>query len=430
MGRSNGDLIKECQSRGIKLPESKLHSKDMIKLLSQDSIEKRGGWNNLSWGMQQRLQLDDLMLCYPYKHMKPEQQNDCMTSDEWIAERKLNGCRMLITYHQQEGFGFFSRNISVKDFLPVDYTEKILLRYQGELLEAGDLKFKELFDQAFVLDAEALCDEAHIDTKRYTPGGKGGTITGKKLNAVITILAIEKEISHRIQREQAQLNLVVFDCVMYGLEELRHTSLKKRMFYRKHSLRMLSDQGILMKLVDSNIDWGVSKQDFYDQVLLGGDEGIVLKNLKSEYDMTGHRTRTGFVKRKRSVKEVRGADIDAFVTGFVPSNPKNAWAHLIGGLEMSVILVDKDGNERQKCIAVVAAMTMEMRKSLTTYDEGGRPQLNPEALGRVLVVNGQDCSAKAERFMHAVADWDRGFRDDKTYVDCRMDESFLNSQIL
>jgi len=45
-------------------------------------------------------------------------------------------------------------------------------------------------------------------------------------------------------------------------------------------------------------------------------------------------------------------------------------------------------------------------------------------------VNGQDCSPKSKRFMHATVDWDRGFREDKTSYDCHMEESFLLSQIL
>ena len=105
-------------------------------------------------------------------------------------------------------------------------------------------------------------------------------------------------------------------------------------------------------------------------------------------------------------------------------------AHLIGGLEMSTMLVDEDGNEREAVIAVVSAMTMEMREAMTMYDVDDKPVLNPNFLRKVLVVNGQDVSPKSKRFMHAVGDWDRGFREDKSWTECRMEEKFLNSQIL
>ncbi len=129
------------------------------------------------------------------------------------------------------------------------------------------------------------------------------------------------------------------------------------------------------------------------------------------------------------MKEAGGADIDAYITGFVPSSPKNAWAHLIGGLEMSVMLVDKNGNEQETVIAVVSAMKYTLREEMTVYVDG-KPALKPEFLRKVLVVNGQDVSPKSKTFMHAVGDWDRGFREDKSWTDCRMEEEFLNSQIL
>jgi len=435
MGRKISELREECFSRGIELPEGKISSKVMIKLLAEYSIEQRGGWGKLSWGLQQRLKLDDLMLCYSYKHLKLEEQQECMESDNWIAERKLNGCRMLITYHPDEGFGFFSRNISVTDFLPIDYTNKILIKLkrlqpdwcnlEGEgLVNAKSLK--GVFPYSFVLDAEALCDKVDINTTLYR--GKQGTVTGSKLNAVITILAIETDISHRIQREQAPLRLVVFDVLQSGVK----MSWKEDLWHRLNTREYLVDQlkhrvGIEISEVDSNCD---SKQEFYEKMLAEGDEGIVLKNMHSPYIRTSSRSKRGFVKRKRSMEEAGGVDIDAYITGFVPSNSKNAWAHLIGGLEMSTALVDENGNERETVIAVVSAMTMVLREAMTIYDGEGKPVLNPRFLRKVLVINGQDVSPKSKRFMHAVCDWDRGFREDKSWTECRMEEKFLDSQVL
>lgn len=431
MGRSVSELQNECASRGIELPGGKVSSKVMIKLLAAYSIEQRGGWDSLSWGMQQRLKLDDLMLCYPYKHMKPEEQRECMTSDNWIAERKLNGCRMLITYHPDEGFGFFSRSISVTDFLPIDYTDKILLKYVKHGVSLYPAKsFKGVFEKSFVLDAEALCDKVDIDTTLYR--GKQGTVTGSKLNAVITMLAIETDISHRIQREQAPLRLVVFDALHTSRgcdsKSIVDEPLRERLITREFLVDQLRRKGgIAIEEVDYECE---RKQEFYDQLLAEGDEGIVLKNLDSSYIRTSSRSRKGFVKRKRTMEEAGGADIDAYITGFVPSSPKRAWSNLIGGLEMSTMLQDDAGNEWSAVIAVVSAMTMEMREKMTVYDDEGKPALNSDFLRRVLVINGQDVSPKSKRFMHATADWDRGFREDKSFTQCKMEEKFLNSQIL
>ena len=67
---------------------------------------------------------------------------------------------------------------------------------------------------------------------------------------------------------------------------------------------------------------------------------------------------------------------------------------------------------------------------MTKIGESGNPILKGKYYNKVLVINGQDMSPKAKRFMHAVADWNRGFRTEKSYLDCEMDEEFLESQIL
>jgi len=94
------------------------------------------------------------------------------------------------------------------------------------------------------------------------------------------------------------------------------------------------------------------------------------------------------------------------------------------------MLVDEHGNEHEAVIAVVSAMELALRANMTILDAEGKPALNPYFLKKVLVVNGQDVSPKSKRFMHATADWDRGFRDDKHWTECQMEEKFLNSQIL
>jgi ATP-dependent DNA ligase len=430
MQRSIAQLEEELYIRGID-PDAikpfegskKVSKKEYIHALQQFEIEKRGGWDSLSWGMQQRLRIESPMLCFSYRKLKEEEQIACMTEDCWLAEKKLDGVRMIITYHPNVGFGFFSRNISVTDFLPVDYTDKILLSYNGKIHSANH--FVDKFVLPFIVDGEMLCDEPNIDTTIYL--GKRGTVTETKLNAVSTILSIELEISQRIQREQAPLRPVIFDVLQLTKSDLSKDPLSRRLACRHNLVGLLLKAGFSIEEVEGTIS---GKEKFYSDALAAGEEGIVLKHLDSPYIATSSRSREGFIKRKRSVGESLGKDIDAFITGFVPSNPDKAWGHLIGALEMSVILQYPGGSEQDHTIAAVAGIPMKQREEMTITNSEGKPCLNPDYLNKVLVINGQDLSPKAKRFMHATADWDRGFRDDKSPLDCTMDAKWLETQIL
>ena len=80
--------------------------------------------------------------------------------------------------------------------------------------------------------------------------------------------------------------------------------------------------------------------------------------------------------------------------------------------------------------ASVSSMPLKLREEMTKIGDDGKPCLKDEYYNRVLVINGQDLSPKSMRFMHATANWERGFRDDKSWMDCEMDEKFLKSQVL
>jgi ATP-dependent DNA ligase len=353
--------------------------------------------------------------------MKPEEQSNCMTSVGWLAERKLNGVRMLITYHPSVGFEFFSRNLSVTNFLPSQYTDTILIEWHGKLHEPKD--FVGMYDEAFVLDSEVCSNVVKIDTTIYKK--KGGTVTNSQLNAVTTTLSIEPEISHKIQREQCALSLIVFDCLVCESESVQDESLLARKSAEEHVVKMLTEDGITIE----EVDWtAINKEEFYQDIVDSGGEGIVLKKKSTPYCSTGSRSKEGFVKRKRTVSEAYGSDIDAYITGATPANKTSRISHLIGAVDMAVLLQKKDGSEEEVILASVGAMPLEMREELTILVEG-KPALNPKYLRKVLIIDGQDISPKAKRFRHARADWDRGFREDKNSIDCRMEEEFIESQI-
>jgi hypothetical protein len=72
-------------------------------------------------------------------------------------------------------------------------------------------------------------------------------------------------------------------------------------------------------------------------------------------------------------------------------------------------------------------MTDEMRELLTDHvsdtndGENYVPILEEEYYYKVLTIDGQELSSRNQRIMHAIVDWDRGFRKDKSVSDCTLD---------
>lgn len=420
MDRTSAQLNSECVSRGVSLaPGKKYTRQDMVDLLAKDSLSRMV---NPPWGLLRRLDIESPMLCFSFKHLHMVEKEVVVTSDNWIAEQKWDGARMIICYHPDEGFSFYSRNVSVTDFLPVPYTNTILLIKDGKVTKAGD--WKGVFKVAFILDSEVVCENATIDTSLFS---KYGVVTGSELNAVTAILSINDEDSHKIQKEQAPLTFKIFDVLYYAGVDVWKSPLRDRKVLLKKAIDKLS---IGLPFHESPYASGVEKEEFYHKLIKAGKEGVVYKNLGVPYIPTTSRPRTTQIKRKRSVAESLGGDIDAFISGYVLPSEDRGWKDLIGAIEVSVFLKDASGSSTEHVIASISSMEMELRKKMTKLDPAGKPMLDPEFLGKVVVINGQDISSKARRFMHATCEWEKGFRTDKTKFDCVMEENFLVSQIL
>ena len=103
--------------------------------------------------------------------------------------------------------------------------------------------------------------------------------------------------------------------------------------------------------------------------------------------------------------------------------------NLIGGIKVSVMLQEEDGIEVEHWVGSISGITDSLRRKMTVLNEEGKPTLNPEYLGRVMTVTGQDVSSVNLRLSHCRAtSW--VFRTDKNMSDCTLTREFLMSQIL
>ena len=423
MPLSIGDLMNKCEQKGIVVdPLIKDTKRSLLELLASHTISKE---NVIApYCMAMRMQIEVPSLCFPYKNLKASEQLSVMHGPKWIAEPKWDGCRIIIAYHPKEGFRFYSRGISTKNFLPLDYTNKILLITKDRVVTPSSQK--GIYPFSMLFDAEVVVNNAYIDTTTVVANG---TRTKTKLNAVSAILAVNAPASHRLQIEQATLSFKLFDCMTWKGLNIKQYTLNQRRNILEYAVKYLSNIGALPFEISPWIR-GKHKRKFWVSYVGSGGEGVVFKNIYSPYIDTGARKRTCMVKLKRSVDEEVGEDIDCFVTGFTLPDADKSWSHLIGSIELSVNLITDSGAEIKHYLCSVSSMPLSIREGLTELDEEHKPRLRKEFYGRVLTVSGQAISSKNRRLTHATADWSRGFRADKNSNSCKMEEKFLCSNML
>ena len=365
--------------------------------------------------MQERRALDSPALCFPHWNLKEDEQKEILCSDDWVAEEKFDGVRALLYYYPEEGFNMFSRNISVETFLPISYTDKILFIKDGVVKEPKD--FIGEYDTNFTIDNEMLATK-NIDTSILRP--QKGSYTDTLLSAAVSILALNEEESKIIQKEQCPLEFRCFDILRIGDYDFLDVPYKDR----KESLKGLVDT-LKKDLPISYVPYVQGKENkekYLKDILDSGREGVVYKHIDSSYPTT--RDRHAMVKFKGSMTMSVGKDIDAFVVDVIQPNKGsgNDMEHILGGLKMAIYVDNEDGSDnKQWWIASVSSIPLDLRRDMSEWD-GKSVKLNPNYLGKVFTIDGQDLTSVSFRFSHAVI---RSMREDKSPYDCVMTKSSL-----
>jgi hypothetical protein len=126
------ELQEEVSRRGLYLDSSiKWNNDNIIKFLGDDYLSKNE--NLKTFGTCYAQHLDNVATC---KHFKDNEKDfteelSPLTNENWIAEVKENGFRIIAIYCPTTGFEFFSRKTSVRTFLNTNLTEKILFIKNG-----------------------------------------------------------------------------------------------------------------------------------------------------------------------------------------------------------------------------------------------------------------------------------------------------------
>lgn len=402
-------LIQKMKDNGVSLPETgtgrngKVLARDLETALGDYFIKLKYGKDLIKRQHCQMRRKMTPMKAYRYDHLKREEQDILFEDDnKWIGEEKYNGWRMVITYVPGDGFCFWGGNLSDVDFLPVDYTEHILL---GEGSHPRNKIFHAVGYTKCCLDAEVL---SHDDVETLD-----GFVTNNTLDAVGAILGSGKERAIELQKEGIKLEFMCFDHILF-------TTMGVPIFTDKLIARKSLLAGALHLFSEEVDNFHLSVKTFINkkQVLnilwKQGQEGMVFKHLDQYYVPAG-RLRTHAIKVKRTMSGEIGDDLDAFIDGWVET-PEHLKDGLIGGIKLAVY-IEEGGEKIKHHIATVTGMPDHVRQQLT-MNLHGIPALQEEYYNKVLVVDGQELSNRNRKLMHARVDWDRGFRTDKSYLDC------------
>lgn len=419
-----------AQMRKLSIPLPSVGSGRDGKILNSDLEQALAEYHaaqipNQSWGWRARQVLREVMLSYRWDKLKePVQQYVLEDNNEWVAEEKYDGCRMIVTYDPLVGFGFYGRNRSRVTHLPIDYTSKVLIDGKAPWEFAG------AYLERWMLDAEIISD-GYVETK-------DGWFTGTQLNAATAVLQLNDVESHLAQRTTAPLQCMLFDAVPMLPTLQLDTSAAAQFCNRReklidiyYKLIELCGDGFfrLGRMVENG------KKALLDSLLAQGREGIILKNKQGLYvpGINNYRARDVNLKIKRTMTGALGDEIDAYVIGYT-NGPEWDKRGLIAGLKLAVKLRKADGSTEEHWIATVSSIPDDIRVLLSTHFEPTEEiycnnTLAEEFYGQVLTIDGQDISARNRRIAHARADWSRGFRADKTADMCILDEDFLDSQM-
>lgn len=410
-GRRIDFLQNQCDQLGITVVPAgrKLMKDDLVKALRNHFInEKYGSYNNMPWSLSFMLSIECPQLCRRIKDLKPEQQSLVWESQDWVAEEKIDGCRMLILWDASEKkFHFYSRNNSVTDYLPQDYSDTVLVMSDG-------------FDYPhnFVLDAEVISTNPETETniKCLT-----------QLQSTAALLNLNADDSKRIQKKNP-LKFIIFDC-LYDKESMIDCKWIARHDHASKLASMLKNKGFscdINPVVENTDKYPEAKHDFYERIISRNGEGVVLKNKNAVYHATSSRT-IDCVKVKRSTSDNTASDIDAFVTDYVVGTDGTRNENMVVGFVFSVKMQKDDGTIVTHPIATCSNVSDYIKEDATVVDSDGSIKLNPTYYGRVATVQGQNVSARNLRLTHAViSDW----RFDKGPDGCEvLKESFIRSMI-
>lgn len=357
-----------------------------------------------------------------YDELKPEQQKNIFQSRDWVATLKENGVRGWLIWHKGSMF-LFSRNYSDKDCgLP---------EYWGNIYQTTTLGENEIYAMDVEVKFEPGADTIMEELEEL------GISTDSKLEAMAALLQMNSPEALEIQRrfkEKKGKDLITFRAIhpLYfkGRNYVERT-LGEGMQVYKEAVAYGKSVGLNIQEIERCDGTKEEKELFLNNILDSHGEGVVFHNKKGDYCTSENRSKTSFVKLKRSVKATMaktgiGDSIDGWVSGFKLGSKDTANEGLVAALEISIKLLCNDGRMRDHVVAYVPNIDRKTSEAITVLDENGNPTMSEDFYNVVVEVDGQNISKVSRRLTHPRL---LRYRQDKMPEDCIYTEEFINSQI-
>ena len=217
INRNLNILIEECQKLDLHPTPTKTNKKG--KLLTPFDVEGKTVSKEDCVRCLQAYYVDvykkenkytkalDWMLKSEFQPMLANQLSNCKWKDdiynrdkEVIAETKIDGNRSLWCKFEDEDLQIFSRNLSVLDFLPMNYSKKVVQTIDYSKIH-----------HTFIIDGEIVISKIPADDILMGFGLQPGTT---QLNLTSALLESDKQETLDFQ-EHYPLKLLVFDIIMY-----------------------------------------------------------------------------------------------------------------------------------------------------------------------------------------------------------------------
>ena len=493
MSLTKEELQQRISSWDIVLPEDERinwTNEALIKACADKYLKEHEELD--TWGQRFAWTLSNVMLC---KHMKDEIKNfeiSPIESDDYVAEFKENGMRVLVTYDPlKKGFELLTRKESDITCLNGNITDKVLFIKNGFVSEPSSWTGK--FPYRFVLDGEVLADgDTVLDGVEYG------------LNAVEdyiqSIFSAGTEKARDIQKSGHNMSFHIFDVLYFQKDNLteypdmtyqyleeettpaddawietcfqdylesacflgklkgKKKAKPKKLYSYLRSLKRMPRYSVMhqpfikrRKLRHSLVDMLVkanlpfvevdgrddAKVTYLEEVLQAGCEGIILKNVHAPYiaGLRSSRSHRACMKVKQSISQIMDGqqmyeDFDVFITGANPPKSKRM-VGMIGSLSCSVYMINDIGEQVVHEIANISGLSHECKRELAVIGEDGKITLNPEYLGKVIAVDGMALSGTSLKFHHAVLKNKETLEfKAKNPIDCCWDVDTLREMVL
>lgn len=401
---------------------------DLSRISSKNDL-----WNAIHPATKFRLRHYTPCLAARYDELKEPQQKQLFDDPNWVATCKENGVRAWVICYKGEMF-MYSRNYSDVDCGLLEYSKNIFqsINQAANDIAAFDCELK--FEPGTDISSEL--EEL-------------GIATDSPLEAMVAMLHTYPESAQEIQKkfkERFGKDLIVFRLIaplyLDGKNYLNRT-LGEGMQVYNQAIEHGREMGLNLMPIDRCEGTREEKEIFLDTIINNNGEGVVFHNKLGNYCTSDNRSKTSFIKLKRSIKATfeqigMGDTFDAFVGGFTMGSNGAANEGIIGALNF-YIYINKSGNIRKHWIASVPNITREERLLATWNNADGLyPQewtdsngethwvsLNPDFDGLVGELNGQALSARSVRLEHpSLVMW----RTERSSESCIYTQEFIDSQ--